>query len=770
MARTRRPAGGRLRIEAEALDVRKDEEAPQLVAYAFGQSGRLLARTELTEGTGDLQIPEAKEPEAIRVVVGPRLEQEDPGEILTALTRLDAPERTIRPGAVEGALRFPVDRVLWLCWLRFCTVRGTLLKRVTTGGVHVDLPVCGAEVEIYEVDPIPVILPKIPDIVLERVRDLVRKPFPPPPPEERFPGGIPFPPRPGPGPDPAPFLGGFVRRAAPVLRRPARVAAALEPMRAEVASLMSAARGFAAEAEGGEAEAFGVAAPAEGEDDRKEQAERQFTFQTGEATEVSEEEALASVRALAGAPEIAAAAGTSLTAFKTALLARPELIRPLICWLWPWAVTTQLVATVTTDECGKFRALVYVGCSSDQPDLYFQAYRRIGFFRFPIYAPTPIACHTWWNYACGSEVTLITTSPFAQTCPPCQPVIAPDHWVLAMAVGNTSLAAVRGTSVALQATTTSSNVGLTGGGAPWGGYLRLRFEFDHTLRTDLNVRYYRVRWRKFASGNPWVDLDEAVWRHYAHMVGSVLMIEPYSLGPQAIGGTPNLYEIPPALPPLGQWSIPDAVVDTTSAAFRSAALAPGGGGEGLYEFELTLFDGAGNAVNANTLGISYRVPTTLDLTATIPTANAALLGLVTGAGRLVYRLHVDNNECTAAVQPPEIGGTASADPCGLLRYDPGDSVTLEWQATHPNGFATFHHGVVKGATPLAPPVSSSGVVGPAPGTHVETHAVATLLGSCTIAGFAETVSVWAMATDGWSRQSGYDDHAIQAFALAPEGA
>jgi hypothetical protein len=476
------------------------------------------------------------------------------------------------------------------------------------------------------------------------------------------------------------------------------------------------------------------------------------------------------VRALAGAPEVAAAAGTSLNAFKSSLLLHPHLFRPILCWLWPWAVTTQLVATVTTDECGKFRALVYVGCSSDQPDLYFKAYRRIGFFRFPVYEPTPIACHTWWDYACGSEVTLITTSPFAQTCPPCQPVIAPDHWVLAMAVGNTSLAAVRGTSVALQGTTTSSNLGLTGGGAPWGGYLRLRFEFDHTIRTDLNVRYYRVRWRKVGSGNPWVDLDEAVWRHYAHMVGPVLMIEPYKLGPQAVGGTPNLFEVPPALPPLGQWSIPDAVVDTTSAAFPSSGLAPAGGGEGLYDFELTLFDAAGNAVNANTLGIAYRVPTTLDLTATIPTANAALLGLVTAAGRLVYRLHLDNNECTAALQPPEIGGTASADPCGLLRYDPGDSVTLEWQALHPNGFATYHHGVVKGATPIAPPVSSSGVVGPAPGTHLETHAVAALLGACTIAGFAETVSVWAMATNGWSRLSGYDDHAIQAFALAPEGA
>src|SRR5918992_821246 len=213
MAGTRRPKGGRLRIEAEALDVRKDEEAPQLVAYAFGQSGRLLGRTDLREGKGELPVPDSKEPEAIRVVVGPHVDKEDAGEILTALTRLDAPEHTFRPGEVQEALQFPIDRVLWRCWLRFCTVRGKLLKRVTTGGVHVDLPVCGAEVEIYEVDPIPVILPKIPDLVLERVRDLLRDP-PPPPPEERFRGGFPFPPPPPPPrPDPPPLLRRPLRRA-----------------------------------------------------------------------------------------------------------------------------------------------------------------------------------------------------------------------------------------------------------------------------------------------------------------------------------------------------------------------------------------------------------------------------------------------------------------------------------------------------------------------------------------------------------------------------
>jgi hypothetical protein len=753
------PRAGPLRIEAETLDVRKGEEAPPLVAYAFGRSGRLLARTELKQGTGEVQLPELKEPETVRVLIGPPIDQEDGGEVLAALMRLDVPQASIRSDQIAEPVRLAVDRAVWNCWFRFCVARGVLLKRVQTGDLHVDLPVCDAEIEIYEVDPVSLILPKIPDYVIERIRDRVRIPWPWPPPqiEQRFPGGIPFPPLPpGPGPDPLPFLGGLMRRAARVPRQFAK-SASTPDLRSELASLMR-------EGSGGEET---IRADAEESHDEEPTQERLFAFTSGEATEVDPDQALGSLQALAQVPQIRLAANTSTAAFKAELLANPMLLRPLLCWLWPQAVTMNLVATATTNGCGKFRASFYRGCSSDTPDLYFKAFRRIGFFRIPIYAPLPVACHTWWNYACGSELTLYTSSPFAQTCPPCAPVIAPNHWVLAMAVGNISLAGVRGTSMALQPTTDASNLGLTSGGSPWGGYIRLRFEFDHTLRTDLNVRYYRVRWRKAGSGNPFVAVTEDVWRHYAHMVGPTLMIEPYKLGPQSVGTTANLYEMPPGMPPAGQWIIADAVVDTTSAAFRSTSFAPANGGEGHYEFELTLYDAAGTAVNANAAGISYRVPDTLDLTTTIPTSSANLLGLVTPAGRLVYRLHVDNNSCDAAVQPPQIGGSASGDICGLLRYEPGDAVTLQWTATHPSGFATFSHNVVKGATPVPPPVSSSGSVGPAPGTHVETHSVETLLGDCTIAGFAETVSVWATATDGWSRRAEYDRHVIQAFALAP---
>ena len=427
----------------------------------------------------------------------------------------------------------------------------------------------------------------------------------------------------------------------------------------------------------------------------------------------------------------------------------------------------QLVATATTDECGKFRARIFTGCSSDVPDLYFKAFRRIGFFRFQIYGPLPVACHTWWNYVCGTEVTLITTNPFALSCPPCKPVIAPPHWVLAMAVGNTSLAAVNGTSVALQPTTDASNIGLTSG-APFGGYIRLRFEFDNTIRTDLNVRYYRVRWRKIGTLNPFVDLTEDVWRHYAHMVGTTLMIEPYKLGPATGRCNAEPLRDPTGAATARPVDDPRRGRRHHQRGVRLGDLAPHNGGEGDYQFELTLFDAGGAAVNATALGVNYVIPTTLDLTATIPTANAAALGLVTGAGRLVYRLHIDNNSCDAGLQPPEIAGSASADPCGLLRYGPGDAVNLGWTAFHPHQFATFKHTIVKGATEL-----------PAAHRHrrhgdpVAWHARRDVRRERP----PRLVRDRRIRRDGVSLGDGhrrmvtpgqYDAHAIQAFALAPQ--
>ncbi len=61
-------------------------------------------------------------------------------------------------------------------------VRGNVVKKVVSGGITMDLPVCGATVEIYEVDPIYILIPKLPIEIIEHIRDFITKPPPPTPP------------------------------------------------------------------------------------------------------------------------------------------------------------------------------------------------------------------------------------------------------------------------------------------------------------------------------------------------------------------------------------------------------------------------------------------------------------------------------------------------------------------------------------------------------------------------------------------------------------
>ena len=734
MARARNGKGEvvRLHVDAPVLDVRTDEQAPPLTAYAFGSSGRLLDRADVKDGGTTLSFEQDAEPDQIRLLVGPRIDKEDEGELLSDLMRTRAAERLVRPGDLAGKIALPIDRALWRCWWLVCTVRGTLLKRVFSGGVAIDLPVCDAEVEIYEVDPVPIIVPRIPDWILERLRDVIRiprPPWPPWPPED----GLPFPPRPGPGPDPAPFL--------------------------DVGRLSEASSRVSLVSDHASAPHVEDKLPTGGE--------RLFRFAGEERTTVSRAEASVALQAFVEEPAFVRAASIGVSALRDALIARPDLARPLLCFIWPPAVTTQLVATTTTDDCGHFRATFWRGCSSDVPDLYFKAYLRIGFWRFPIYIPTPIACHTWWDYPCGSEVTLYTSSPFAHTCPPCPPVIAPPHWVLAMAIGNTSLASIRGTGSALAATTNASNIGLTSWDAPFGGYLRMRLEFDNLLRPDLNVRYYRLSWRKTGSGNPFLPLTETQLRHHGHWIGGTFVIDPYVLGPQTVGATTNLFEMPPALPPVGQWVIADAVVDTSNGGFASASFAPPAEA-GLYDVKLDLYDAAGAQVNATALGISYRIPATTDLTTTIPTDDAAALGLVTAGGSLVFQLHVDNNTCVGSIGPAALGGQTVGAECGVLEYgSTSDTISLPFTAAHPNGFGTYFFQVVRG---LMQVLTDGGATGVPPGTHTLSPTAGALLGACATAGFAEDLYVYTTATDGWSRQSQYDAHPLpRPFVLTPSG-
>jgi len=747
-----------LSVSAELLNLKAEDPEPEVSVYAFSADGQLLATAPVKKGgQAKLRVPAPATRDRVRVLLGPPPENESAE--YDDLMRRGAQQQFLLVDAKDTAKEasFQVIPDIWQCWiLRPCFVRGKLLKRVIIGGETVDLPVCTATVDVYEVDPLHILIPRLPIDILDRLRAIIVHPWPWPPEliPTPVPGPIPGPifqpvPRPVPGPDPAPFA----RRM--MLSAPAASGSALA---------MASGSGPAPEA-------------AQALEQILNTTELRYIAQTGSAVQ-----------------------------FQQALIDHVTIVRPLLCWFFPWLVIKHKVATATTDACGNFQTLFFRGCNdTDIPDLYFKAHQRLfGFFDVTIYEPLPVACHTYWDYICGTEVTLYTTSPLAHTCSPCPPVVGSGNWVAFLAIGAHALSHIYGTAPDLQASTTSDNLGLTDGSTgvhqprPWGGLLRPRVEFSNAIE-ELGVKYYQISWRKGDSGD-FLPLTGSVTHYYRHDVttpsGTVPAWSPYVLGPKDVDDgaghqVPNLFEIPyPSVAPAGVWDAPPHISEIVdhfgNAKFPTQELAPGmtydavgntvgTDAGGKYQLKLDLFDAHGQAVNIAALGIQYVVPDVPDLTGTISTTPAAPLGLVDGDS-MIITLHVDNNPCFANIDAPTIGALAADPCCGVLEYTAGDSVEVSWTAKHPNGFAVYHFWTVRGdRTVLQEP--GPGAWGPVgTGSFSVTPAVTNLLNDnlppgcpvdgCPVAGFTEHLYVDSLATNGWTHELGYDAQDLRAFALA----
>jgi hypothetical protein len=157
-----RPRGRNIAVRVSLPDDER-AQAASLSAYAFSQGGKLLDVKPLEKGEAVLHVPLGAEGTNVRVVVGPRLEGE--AQSLAELNRRGGIERHVRVDLDAAALtvEIPIQIDKILCWLRgLCFVNGTVIKRTTLGGQTIDLPICNATVEVYEVDPFLIILPKLP--------------------------------------------------------------------------------------------------------------------------------------------------------------------------------------------------------------------------------------------------------------------------------------------------------------------------------------------------------------------------------------------------------------------------------------------------------------------------------------------------------------------------------------------------------------------------------------------------------------------------------
>ena len=473
-----------------------------------------------------------------------------------------------------------------------------------------------------------------------------------------------------------------------------------------------------------------------------------------------------------------------------------KLLVPWLChWPdWWWRFRCDEMAVLTTDAYGRFETTLLYLCGGDHPDLYFWVEYDFGSGFETVYNP-PIACNTYWDYVCGSEVTIRITDPRVPGCEG-EPNL-PGSQVVVLSIGR---------DVAVRQVRTSGGEGLTNVGQPFGASLEPRVDFSRTQLIDvLNIPYYRWSYRRLtgpdgvtttvAAGslpiNVWTVMTRDVYRHYKVGTGypSDFMGPMPTAGPNA-APAPNLFRIRPLLPPAGnEWVVLNENIDLATAYFDTDSLAgaPAGGpplsedlAAGLYELKLELFDVTGALVDWTASGIDLRItdqdapfPAGTVTTSSAPDYNRILDGGNTKGFRMIVR--VDNNRCVAEILP--VGGTVTPDSvCGFHTYSsPSDTAALAFVARHPNNFATYRFVTTRSSSPEIPEASTTGTVGSAGAnsflrvdtfTYTKNVFVSTLLGLCPNAAFSERLDVTAMAINGYGQLSGYNAADNAAFALA----
>lgn len=723
-------------------------------AYLFDTQGNLIASAPVGKGAAKLRVD--RMPRRPRLLIGPTLESER-APTVAMLERLNAysPPWRFESGRSVYELS-PIPDFIWPRWpLCRCRVRGRVVKRtVSPGGVVVEAPVCNARVHICEVDRLWWIIERIPDNIIWRIRDdllvAIRKPFPWPP-----------------EPDPFDKLDDLIDVSPETLQIRNRASAAqlfggsrfeavaLNPQPLPPQEIFALTRRY-----DGDAEPLQLAA------------EAKFAL-----------------------------ASRSAQVVRQALLDNLALLRPWIChwqWLHPWFHRCDELRVVTTDQDGRFDTYIWYPCIGDKPDLYFWVEYSIGGVWTTVYHP-PIPCNVWWNYACGTEVTIRVTDPRVSGCGSTPDV--PGKVVIVKTIGRQVSMGEINRDVApddpAKAGTMKPGWLHATRESPFGAVLEPRVDFGNGL-VPAGITHYRWSRRPLGSidEGDWAVIDTDVRRHYRETTapGDPVIYKYVIVGPDpAVGGT--FFLIEPVLPAGGEeFEVLDESYDLASAHWHTTDTDLG-----KYELKLELFkDVAGTMtrVNLTAAGVSlHQIVDPAPLTeGTYVTSPATPDRQLLAAGNLVgFRLvlHVDNRDCSGTIEPVTVAPGANDTKCGFQEYTPASLVTVSFRAAHPANFAYFDFDVVRVATAL-PSASAYGLVDDAmvngfsrsgdlfsnavPVTTMFNEGLPSGETPCIRAAFGEALHVYALATDGYGRLSGLDaprtaapfnEIALRAFALTP---
>lgn len=425
-----------------------------------------------------------------------------------------------------------------------------------------------------------------------------------------------------------------------------------------------------------------------------------------------------------------------------------------MCNLIPeWAICYRQLPDAPIQSDGTFSLHYCFFFWEFPPDIYFEVKQTIAGVEREVADPD-IVCTTMWGYD-GSHGAVITVEdPGAVACMPTGPDLG-FLYVWPTAIGNINLRQIDGLE-------TLAGTGLlpapTYGpvGTPWGGTLPLQVIFDPNLRAN-NIKWYRWSYR-FGS-EAFAPITAAVTHRWMEIAGINIIVHPVLLGPHPVGTQENLFEIPdPAL----AWININDPADRPFAYFDSTA-GQTPGRSGMVTLKLELFDTLGAHVPCG--NAAHGGPFQFELPDVAPDSYMpAPAPNIDALGNLIFIIRIDNNKTHAEL--PDHGVHVSghdADHCGMLHYvSTGDPVTIDYIATHPNHFLTWSLSLTRGFSdhPIPTLYGQDDLANPP-----WSHPASALLGTCPQAAFAVNLYTAARATNGYGRQSQYDDSATIAFAL-----
>lgn len=644
-------------------------------------------------------------------------------------------------------------------WWCTCRVTGRVTKKVFAGGAWQTLPVCKARVHICEVDRWPILIQRFPDDIIYRIRD------------EIIATKWPVPPIPDPGPRKDFEIELPIQRINTLAQR---------SLKTKTAKLAVSDFSFA---------------------------QNNFKAQL--------------------------ASGNSVLQLRKELLENYHLIFPYFCywkWIWPYFYSCDELAVIETDEQGRFDRYIKYFCFGDKPDIYVWVDYFINGQWVTVYNPGR-ACNTYWDYVCGTEININITD---NRVPHCGRTDVVGEIAEILRIGSSSHTShilqrsvsqtVQGVSFDAKGLTNFYLAGLPGIKYvnPFGGALNIVADFGSTLHAS-GVTHFRCSHKRHSDADVpanWTIHENPVFRYYEDEINDG--VNPpfqhrkgFDLKDPSYYG---LYIIPhheaslqagiPA--PAGtllnrDWMSEDFVI----ASINSTELL-----NELYDFKFEFFRIIGGVPQVVSVPKStFQVPNPDDVTMSLPLSNTGYASAnypdfhaadyivqdpaapATNALAFKMTFRVDNNLCNAEIDNVTVLNndtttTNSDTECGFASYKDKNTsdVKFSFAATHPNNFAVFSFGVIRGNGNECPTANAGGmVIGSTPtgvpsgappfppyggytlagGKYTKQVSIAGLLGPCDQAAFSENLNVTALATNGSSLIHDYNAGDIAAFALEP---